>query len=373
MYQNAHLFRYQLDKSSRKYICPKCGKKTFVLYLDETRQPLSNEVGKCDRKDNCNWHYTPKQYYQDHSSLMASNPRRITSRNPQRPKPTPPSFIEASDFKSSIRGYERNSLMFFLHSFFDVLIGSDEVDRIAVEYGVGTSKQFGGSPIYWLIDENGRIRSGKIMGYDRTTGKRIKSPKPQLQWVHSLMKSQYPDFRLQQCYFGSHRLRSATTYSEEVNKARESFNLSPTVEPIIWLFESEKAALIVAMALVWGGMDNLFIPVSCGGCEGFNPTEEKKKDPYDGICLLKNRKIVLFPDEGKFDEWNGKAKGLTGFCKEVYVSTLMERTLHPHKIKCDIESGDAIDDVILRYISEGKDLAQLLLTSYGYMGKYKIV
>lgn len=369
MYKIRQDYKYQLDKSSRKYICPKCGKKSFVLYLDETGNPLDDEVGRCDRKDNCNWHYTPKQYFQDRKKINTFTRHIRPQTKTPRPKPMPPTYIDASDFKASLRGYECNSLMKYLHSFFDGIIGIKNVDRAAKEYAVGTSRQFGGSPIYWQVDETGRIRSGKIMGYDSTTGKRIKNPKPQLQWVHSLMKDKYPDFRLQQCYFGSHRLRQAFNHMEEENKNREELNIDGKIEPIIWLFESEKAAIIVAMALIWGNMENLFIPISCGGCEGFNPTDEKKRDYYDGIRLLKNRKVVIFPDEGKFKEWERKAQALKGFSSEVYISTVMERNLHPAKVECKINPGDAFDDIILRYFSQGKNVANLILTSYTHQNK----
>ncbi|WP_290382273.1 DUF6371 domain-containing protein [uncultured Bacteroides sp.] len=373
MYQTKQDYKYQLDKSSRKHICPRCGKKSFVLYLDEYGTPLDEEVGKCDRKDNCNWHYTPKQYFQDRKPINTSTLKPITSPRMTRPKPIPPDFIPPEILPSTMKGYEHNSLMIFLHSFFDSLIGSDEVNRVAIEYGVGTSNQFGGSPIFWQIDEHGNIRSGKIMGYDSTTGKRVKQPRPQLAWVHSLMREQYPDFRLQQCFFGSHRLIKAEQRMKALNEERKALSLNGEVKPIVGLFESEKAVLIAAMALVWGKSDNLIIPVSCGGCEGFNPTDEKKRDPFDGIRLLKNRKVVLFPDEGKFGEWEQKAKALKGFSSEVYISTVMERNLHPVKVECEINPGDALDDLLLRYFKEGKDVANLILTSYGYKDSHKIV
>lgn len=290
-----------------------------------------------------------------------------------RTKSIPPDFISPQIFSSTLRGYERNSLMIFLHSFFDGIIGSDEVNRVAMEYGIGTSNQFGGSPIFWQIDENGKIRSGKIMGYDPTTGKRIKEPRPQLAWIHSLLKEQLPGFRLQQCYFGSHRLITADKKMKALNEERKALSLDGEVKPIVGVFESEKAALITAMALAWGNADNLIIPVSCGGCEGFNPTDEKKRDLYNGIRLLKNRKVVLFPDEGKFKEWEQKAKALIGFSSEVYVSTVMERNLHATRVECEYKPGDALDDLLLRYFMEGKDVANLLLTSYGYKGSCKIV
>lgn len=356
MYQTQKKYEYQLDKTSRKVVCPHCGRKTFVLYLDKDGRALDDSVGRCDRKDNCNWHYTPRQYFEDRFPVNGCRRKHYGQEPMKRSVPKPPDFIDGEIFSKTLRGYEGNSLLIYLHSVFDGLIGAREVDRVAMEYAVGTSRRFGGSPVFWQVDENGRIRSGKIMGYDSVTGKRVKEPRPQLAWVHSLLKDNYPGFRLQQCFFGSHRL-----YGDNKRKS------------IIWLFESEKAALIVSMALVWGNAEGMFIPVACGGCEGFNPTADKKQDPYEGIRLLRGRKIVLFPDEGKFDDWQRRAAALRGFSSEVYMATVMERSIHPFRVDCDIGKGDALDDLILRYFAEGKDVASLLMESYGYQGKYKIV
>lgn len=370
-------YKYQLDKSSKKYVCPRCGKKTFVLYLDADGQPLSDDVGKCDRADKCKYHYTPKEYFKDRRSIGDSSDRKKTSSKMSRPKPIPPDYISPDVFKLTLKGYERNSLMIFLHSVFDSLIGADEVDRVAMQYGVGTSRMFGGSPVFWQIDGFGKIRTGKVMGYDPATGKRVKEPKNEFQWVHAMdgMKAQHPDFRLQQCYFGSHRLITVEKEFQKLNQERKALYLDE-VTPAIGLFESEKACLIVAMALTWGRADNLIIPVSCGGCENFNPKDEKKQDPFDGIRLLKDQRIVIFPDEGKFDEWKRKAKALNGFSEEVYLSTVMERGLHPHPVECEYKPGDALDDLILEYIRDGKggdEVARLILTSYGYNKQFRIV
>ena len=48
--------------------CPACKRKTFVLYIDGFGNPLHPTVGKCDRAYNCQHHYTPKQYFTEHSN-----------------------------------------------------------------------------------------------------------------------------------------------------------------------------------------------------------------------------------------------------------------------------------------------------------------
>ena len=53
-------YRYTLDKSSKKYNCPECGKKRFVLYIDEVAKEFAPlQYGICDRKSSCGYHLAP--------------------------------------------------------------------------------------------------------------------------------------------------------------------------------------------------------------------------------------------------------------------------------------------------------------------------
>jgi hypothetical protein len=53
-------YRYILDKSSKKFPCPVCLKKTFVKYIEtETGEYIAGNYGKCDREANCNTHILP--------------------------------------------------------------------------------------------------------------------------------------------------------------------------------------------------------------------------------------------------------------------------------------------------------------------------
>ena len=66
-------YKYILDKSSKKYVCPQCNKKRFVRYIDtETKEYLPNEFGTCDRLINCGYGNNPyKAGY--HKSELAKN------------------------------------------------------------------------------------------------------------------------------------------------------------------------------------------------------------------------------------------------------------------------------------------------------------
>jgi len=52
--------RYYFDKSGKKFCCPACQKKTFVLYVDsEKGNYLSEQYGRCDRESNCGYFLLP--------------------------------------------------------------------------------------------------------------------------------------------------------------------------------------------------------------------------------------------------------------------------------------------------------------------------
>ena len=53
-------FKYSLDQSSKKFLCPNCNKKTFVKYIEtETGNFLTDQFGRCDRANSCNYHKVP--------------------------------------------------------------------------------------------------------------------------------------------------------------------------------------------------------------------------------------------------------------------------------------------------------------------------
>ena len=48
-----------------RFICPNCGKKELVRYIDlETGNYIDETVGKCNRIENCGYHFTPKMFFE---------------------------------------------------------------------------------------------------------------------------------------------------------------------------------------------------------------------------------------------------------------------------------------------------------------------
>lgn len=287
--RNMREHRYILQpykRTNSRYHCPSCQHrdKTFSRYLDtQTGELISPNVGRCNRESNCGYHYTPKQYFQDNNISFdtplpkAYKPKAVIS------QPKPVSFIPVEIFKASLKGHETNHFVKFLINLFGVEVASELVSR----YFIATSRHWNGATVFWQIDAQGKVRTGKIMLYNPTTGKRVKDVELPVYWVHKALKQ--PEFELRQCLFGEHLL---------IDK----------IKPVA-IVESEKTAVIASVYLPQ------FIWVAAGSLTNFNA---------DKCSMLKGRTVTLFPDLNGFDKWSNKAKELSHFAIFI-VSDLLER------------------------------------------------
>ena len=284
---NEHRYILEPYKGMKtRYSCPEptCKNKTFVRYIDtETGEHVNPTVGRCNRESNCGYHYTPKQYFQnnnisfDTSQPKASSPKDIT------PKQKLISFIPVEIFKASLKGHESNHFVKFLIDLFGVEVACELISR----YFLATSKHWNGAAVFWQIDTKGKIRTGKIMLYSPTTGKRVKEPFNHITWVHKALKQ--PEFELRQCLFGEHLLQDIT-------------------KPVA-IVESEKTAVIASVYLPQ------FIWLAVGSLTNLNAEK---------CNILKGRTVTLFPDLNGFEKWSSKAKELSHIAT-FNVSDLLER------------------------------------------------
>lgn len=308
---NTYRFRLEPYKgSSSRYACPFCNQKhSFVRYIDTEKQVrFPDHVGRCNREEKCGYHYTPKQYFQDNNYILPKS--HVTSsdfnNNPDTTQQT--SFIDKKLLKDSLRTYKENNLFQFLKS----QIGGAETLELFQKYQVGTSKLWDGATIFWQIDSDKNIRTGKIMQYSPKTGKRVKHPFNHISWVH--FRIQHEDFKLRQCFFGEH------LFSE--------INSKP-----IGIVESEKSALVAAHYL----KDYRWI--ASGGKHGSLNTGNFK--------ILLNQKVVLFPDLGAFKLWYRKAKLMKRYGIDVRISGLLEEMSKTE----NLPNGYDIADLLLEKLA----------------------
>ena len=269
-------YRYTLEPYNgmkTRYRCPNCNKTgAFTKYIDnQTAEHLNDAVGKCNRLAKCGYHYTPKQYFDDNNiSFDTSINHKVTTRVKPKPKPKT-SFINVEIMRKSTTSKCPNYFIDYLASIWDL----ETAFYLADKYNIGTSKHWQGATVFWQVDKNNNVRSGKIMLYNASNGKRVKEPYNHINWVHKALK--LDSFNLEQCYFGEHLL------NEDKSKP-------------VAIVESEKTAIISSVYLPE------FIWLACGSANNLNEAKTK---------VLKGRNVILFPDLKCFDLWNDKIKQFT--------------------------------------------------------------
>lgn len=342
-------FKYSLDKSSKKHICPNCNQKTFVLYIDtETGKYLPTDFGRCDREQNCNYHKAPpkgkKAYLIDFLTLnnisnkayklvdlngiisiipksqileqtntncfitewylktstinyLSSESKYFNNDNVSFVNEVktikPPETIKPSfhSFALLDKMYSENPQIDNLTEFLKTKFTKDEVFNARQKYFItGTNYLWNNTTIFWQIDTNEKIRGAKLMLYDRFTGKRIKKPYNHINWLHKAIKES--NFNLCQCLFGLHLIK------EDYQKT-------------IAIVESEKTAIVMSIFLPD------FIWLSTGNKGNFK---------FELLEPLKKRNVIAFPDKGEYNNWLNKATELNAFNFKIVVSDLLEQT-----------------------------------------------
>lgn len=288
-------YRFHLQKYSlgSKIACPSCERpRCFVKYVDEEGVvSFPNEVGKCDHEISCGYHYTPRDFFRDNPNANIKEERSSDYVQPvksthEKEIIVPPSFIPLEYFNASLAHFEKNPLYKYLCRVF----GEAEAQRVFHLYHVGTSAKWGGATVFWQIDANEQVRSGKIILYNSETGHRVKEPHSYVSWAHREL--QLKDFNLKQCLFGEHLLKR---YPDA---------------PVI-LVESEKTAIVMSHFIpnyVW---------VATGGINGCFKEEF--------VHSLKGRDVTLIPDLGATQLWKEKSIILTRICSRVVVSDMLEQ------------------------------------------------
>jgi hypothetical protein len=284
--------KYIFDPSSKKFICPNCNQKRFVKLVDvPTNEYLNSIFGKCDRESSCGYLNIPKNELEtlDNQIARLSVAKKKNSQSI--------SYHSEVMLNATQKLYCNNNLYNYLSSVFSL----QEIHSIFKKYKIGTSKTWQGSSIFWQIDNQNRIRSGKIILFDPRRCKRVKEPYNHITWVHSKLKIE--DFNLQQCLFGLHLVKSNTT---------------------IAIVESEKTAIIMA----------LFMPEYT-----WLATGSKQNFKENMLQYIKGNTIIAFPDKSEFHDWHKKASYFNSIGYKITVSDYVENM--------DCENGTDLADLYL--------------------------
>ena len=276
--------------------CPACGDKhCFSLYVDKSGDCLNEGVGRCNHESSCGYHYTPKQFFADHPTAQPNwqeNFFRIPQQTIKSTVKKPIWSILTEVVKRSVNPSIDSDFTLFLVS----LIGRDNTLKIIKDYHLGVTKNR--DVIFYQIDKEGRCRTGKIMKYNKVTGKRVKDENVggKITWVHSVLKQsdnpklRLPDrWELTQCLFGEHLLKQFPFKN-------------------VAIVESEKTAVICSH--FWSD----YIWLATGGKSQLNSK----------LQVLKGRKIVAFPDVDGYQEWKEKLSQVKEL--DIMVSDILEKS-----------------------------------------------
>ncbi|WP_422373761.1 DUF6371 domain-containing protein [Flagellimonas sp.] len=351
-------FRYILDRSSKKYVCPSCNKKRFVRYVDrETGNYLDGDYGRCDRSDNCGYFKSPKQdeiyfgikflslvdynskayrltdancnihfvpksmaletegrevwineYFLKNSDLdySAAQSKAVNkeggfvSLTDFEPIPEPePSFHQNEEIDKAMEAGTDCNLAKYLKTKFS----PELVDKALEKYRSGATNLFwDNSTCFLQLDRERNIRAGKVMLYSKDNGRRVKEPYPHINWLHNKIGKE-SGFNLNQCLFGLHLIEN---------------------KPVA-IVESEKTAIVMSI------LSNKTTWMACGSKTAIN---EKMLEP------LKDNAIILFPDKGSAGEWQQRVDKLIPKGFNIQVSRFLEN-------KVELEDGKDIADLYL--------------------------
>jgi hypothetical protein len=291
------MYRYTLQRNSKKYRCPGCGHQIkFTRYIDnDTKELLPDQVGRCDRENSCGYHYTPKQYFEEtkQSKVSAQQYRNVKSPIIRIEPRKPIDYLPEDILDESTKNWEQNNFSQFLIQSF----GYEVAEKTAGLYLLGNSKHWKGSTCFWYVDIDLNIRQAKVMHYTPGPGtiNRTKSHQIAYKWSDA-SNSYFEDINysdkifkagkkilnnqeanLLDCFFGEHLLK-----------------LFPNKE--IAIVESEKSAIICSIYYP------KYLWIATGGVNGCKLTEKS-------VCkVLEGRDVLLLPDLGCFDKWSNKAK-----------------------------------------------------------------
>ncbi len=170
-------FRYDLDKSSRKFTCPQCEKKRFVKYIDlETKLYLPDQYGRCDRQAKCGYFLDPYKdgYAKSHTESIPYRTNRPSLSTPYKKQPLTPIPKEILD--QTIRnGYDLNIFIQNLLHRVPYPFDLPDIEAVISMYGLGTVAHGyrKGAVTMPFIDHTGQTRFIQVKNFDydnHTTG-----------------------------------------------------------------------------------------------------------------------------------------------------------------------------------------------------------
>lgn len=266
------------------------------------------------------------------------------------PRPAPPPLdlltLPIPMVQKTMQGLAQDNLVKWIMN--DIrwdYVQSLRVMPVLAEYCVGHGKN--GHTIFWQIDEQKRVRTGKMMKYypqgHPKFGHRDKEASWNFDFIHSTLSRHWdeengvmtdePPYPFPNIYNPDKQEPQLTFFGMHL---LDKYGKSATVN----IVESEKTAVLMAIAY---GNHATQVWMACGGLEMI--TRERLKPIID-----RGRRIVLFPDRDGIEKWKVKAEQMHYERLSIDTKPVTEWWKPEDGEKADIA------DVVIRIINNSTEL-----------------
>ena len=263
-------FKYHLRSGSAKEVCPNCGQRTFVPYVDDAEQIVGELYGRCDRENKCG-------YYR--------YPRGVVSNAIIKPV----AIDDSPRLTFSPNAYMRFGASPIVSNLYIYAISCSHekgVARVLNIFNAYRVKSWQGYVLFPQFDINNDFRSAKMIKY-QDNGHRSHEQGAST-WLHALKDFRYlhNKGKLEQCFFGEHLL--------DPERYKQLYKKDITKDTPVFVVESEKTALMMA---IHSASDGVWL--ACGGSQMLKNAKRNK--------VLEGRNVTLIPDNGQFWNWKSTA------------------------------------------------------------------
>jgi hypothetical protein len=260
---------------NKKFICPKCRKKTFCRLIDLEGELLPDEFGRCDREIKCK-----HANYPDYQWFKLNRPHILKSKNAIK--------MEANSNKKMVF-FDLNTYEKFtaLERFYDCdfvqflkkIYDKKQIAEAIKKYRLGAvvNGKFKGAICFPYFNFEENLNAVQVVMYNRETGKRIKEPGNQ-NFLDNLLMEHYrndaPEWLKKykenetkiNCFFGEHLIKKGDKFAI-VEAPKTAVIASMEYPEFTWLASFNMSAMNSRKLEVFKklGIDKIYLFPDCGG------------------------------------------------------------------------------------------------------------
>jgi hypothetical protein len=291
-HDDKHTGSFKISPKKNTYSCYSCGAHGDAIQFLMAKQGLSypDSLRWLAKKYSIVIPDDEKESWSDRLNAIIEQAKEAEARRQSERQQPKTLYLPLETPKEMMTNTGSSNLVRWLYS----LPWNDEqrgrLPKMIKNYAVGVSKD--GLTVFWQIDEEARVHTGKMMRY-KPDGHRDKESNYNFDWVHSKLFRQKvydeEEYDYETCLFGQHLLPFCP--NAQIN-----------------LVESEKTALI--MAIYHGGMTQQ-LWLATGGLQFFDRKHIQ-------VLIDQDRDIVVYPDKDGLKAWSERTLQLiheTGYKK----------------------------------------------------------